>query len=110
MQSFDECLTFECVSRTLGIDEIPLVDRMALSAEHERNKLIFAVGDHKVLQTWDFFESRKYEFFFVQDGEFLTLEHLDKSKIFIAYEKERSGFNNAAQREIHNVYAYKPEA
>lgn len=109
MQSFDECLTFEYVARTLEIDEIPLVDKMVLSAEHERNKLIFAVDDHKVLQTWDFFKSRKYEFFFVQDGEFLTFEHLNKSKIFIAYEKERSGFNSSMQREIHNVYAYKPE-
>lgn len=110
MQSFDECLTFKAVALALGLEELSLIDRMALSAERERRKLVFSVGGHKILQSWDFFESRKYEFFFVQDGEFLTLEHLNKNKVFIAYEKERSGFNTNTQREIHNVYAYKPEA
>lgn len=110
MRDFDECLAYTALAEALGINELPLVDRMILSTEHERNQIAFSVCKNQILQTWDFFEARQYEFYFVQDGEFLTLEHLDKNRIFIAYEKERSGFNSSSQRDLHYIYAYKPEA
>lgn len=110
MRDFDECLAFEALAKVLEIKELPLIDRMALSAEHERNNIAFSVANHTLLQSWDFFEARWYEFYFVQDGEFLTLEHLDKSRFFIAYEKDRSGYNSSTQRDLHCIYAYKPEA
>lgn len=108
MQEFDECLTFEILARALGVNEIALVDKMALSAEHEKNHIAFSAVNHPILQRLDFFKARKHEFNFVQNGEFLVFEHLDVSKSFIAYEKERSGFNTMTQKELHDVYAYKP--
>ena len=110
MRNFDECLAYAALAKVLDIDELPLIDRMALSAEDERNNIAFSVEKHHILQSWNFFEARQYEFYFVQGGEFLMLEHLDKNKFFIAYEKMCSGFNSSTQRELHCIYAYKPEA
>lgn len=109
MRDFDDCLAYEALAMALEISDLPLIDRMVLSTEYERSNIAFSVDDHQLLQTWDFFEARQYEFYFVQNGEFLTLEHLDKNKLFIAYEKERSGFNCSTQKDLHCIYAYKPE-
>ena len=93
MRNFDECLAYAALAKVLDIDELPLIDRMALSAEHERNNIAFSVEKHHILQSWNFFEARQYEFYFVQGGEFLMLEHLDKNKFFIAYEKNQTFFH-----------------
>lgn len=109
MRDFDECLAYATLAKVLEINELPLIDRMVLSTEHERNNIAFSVTEQHILQKWSFFEARQYEFYFVQDGEFRVLEHLDKNKIFVAYEKERSGFNSSTQIDLHCIYAYKPE-
>ncbi len=109
MRDFDEYRAYTVLAKVLEIDEISLLDRMVLSAEHDRNNIAFSVHDHQILQTWDFFEARKYEFYFVQNGEFLTLEHINKNEIFIAYEKQSSGFSHSTGRNFHHIYAYRPE-
>lgn len=80
----------ETVFELLEDLRIPLVDRMVLATIEAEQGLIF--GYEKLysnpISDFSYFTRKPNSYCTIQNGEILTLNHVDRNKPFIAYQKE----------------------
>ena len=104
----DKRLIFLILEKSIGT--ISPEDKALLSREQDLEYFSLTLPiDRIVTKSLDFFEKNKQDYVFVQNGSFVSFEHLNSLKYFLALSKNNLGYSRKIYSNLREVIAYKPE-
>ena len=97
---------FELLEKSVNLS---LADRARLASLECEENFLFTCDPENITQDIKFFSSKKYELEFIQNGEFLTFEHLDTKAVFVGYQKKTSAsYCPLYQKDLRILWAFNP--
>ncbi len=102
-------LVFLIVEQALG-RKIDPIDKDLIERESDLEGFGLTVPTNfSILRSAEFFRKNQEQYYMIQLGEYLTFNHLDLDKPFVAYTRNPVEKCSLSGKVIYEMLAYKPE-